>query len=256
MGRVTKTDGGFCEMSTEGLIKEPLNTWSSFSFILVGLLIAWKVMCGSFKNNANLFTKRDFMPIFFSSLVVCLGPCSMAKHASHTGIGDELDMLSMYLICGFMIAYGTQRFFHLGVVYFTNVFVLVIGVCEWISHIRGHIPIVGSPDNLIFAVFITLSVLIEVLILFVQQKNMRKRWGILSLVTLMTAFLIWNFSTTGAPLCNPRSLIQGHALWHLLDALALFFLFRFYVSEQNSESHSDQINLINECHYKDELTIT
>jgi len=28
--------------------------------------------------------------------------------------------------------------------------------------------------------------------------------------------------------CDPQSLLQGHAVWHLLSALALAALFRFY----------------------------
>jgi|FLYL01.1.fsa_nt_gi hypothetical protein len=35
------------------------------------------------------------------------------------------------------------------------------------------------------------------------------------------ATLIGNLSRTGGPLCRPDSLLQGHAVWHVLAALAL-----------------------------------
>src|SRR4051812_18599019 len=82
----------FCEASRPGLIKQPANTWSNIGFITSGLIIAWQVSLGRFKNN-NVFTRSNFTAIFFSSLAVFLGPASMAMHATETEIGGNLDML-------------------------------------------------------------------------------------------------------------------------------------------------------------------
>jgi hypothetical protein len=38
---------------------------------------------------------------------------------------------------------------------------------------------------------------------------------------LGTATAVNLLSRTGDPLCNPDSLLQGHAVWHVLTALAL-----------------------------------
>jgi hypothetical protein len=46
---------------------------------------------------------------------------------------------------------------------------------------------------------------------------------------ILTAFAIWN--GTKEWLCDPHSLIQGHAIWHILGAAAAYFLFRYYASE-------------------------
>ena len=35
--------------------------------------------------------------------------------------------------------------------------------------------------------------------------------------------------------CDPHSLLQGHAVWHLLDALSAYLLFRLWASEKTSE---------------------
>ena len=43
---------------------------------------------------------------------------------------------------------------------------------------------------------------------------------------------MWTAAKTGGPLCRPESLAQGHALWHVLDALAAWFLYRFFASER------------------------
>jgi hypothetical protein len=47
------------------------------------------------------------------------------------------------------------------------------------------------------------------------------------------AIVIWRLSHTGAPLCEPTSLVQGHAIWHLLCAGATVFIFLAYTNEKN-----------------------
>ena len=51
----------------------------------------------------------------------------------------------------------------------------------------------------------------------------------MSLASILVAFAIWNASK--AWLCQPRSLVQGHAIWHLLGAVSAYFLYRYYASE-------------------------
>jgi hypothetical protein len=50
-----------------------------------------------------------------------------------------------------------------------------------------------------------------------------------SLASILVAFAIWNASK--AWLCQPYSLVQGHAIWHLLGAVSAYFLYRYYASE-------------------------
>jgi len=47
------------------------------------------------------------------------------------------------------------------------------------------------------------------------------------------AFALWVPSLSGGPLCDPHSALQGHAAWHLLDALAAGSLFLYFASERN-----------------------
>ena len=45
---------------------------------------------------------------------------------------------------------------------------------------------------------------------------------------ILTAFAIWNVTKTW--LCDPHSLLQGHAVWHLLCAVSAYLLYRYYAS--------------------------
>ncbi len=235
MGPAQNVGGDFCEGPYDGLIKQPVNTWSNFGFITAGLLVAWQLMKGTYRQQRNMLTQNDFSAIFFSSLVVLLGPGSMAMHATLTPIGGELDMLSMYLICAFMVAYATQRYYRWGAPQFVVVFISVIVICEVVGLYHPHLPIIDYAGNAIFGGFIITAIIFEMLNSFVRKAQHEKKWGAFGLISLIAAFAIWNFWKNDSPLCDPHSLIQGHAIWHLLDALAVYFLFRYYVSEHREE---------------------
>jgi hypothetical protein len=54
--------------------------------------------------------------------------------------------------------------------------------------------------------------------------------GVAALASMLVAFGIWLLSTNGW--CDPGSIWQGHAAWHLLCAVAAYWLYRLYASER------------------------
>ena len=68
---------------------------------------------------------------------------------------------------------------------------------------------------------------------FINQKHQSNKryfpWYWLGIAFYMTAFVIWLQGYPNQPLCNPDSLIQPHAIWHILSScatLSFFFFFR------------------------------
>ncbi len=232
-GEADGTADVFCEAGHDGWIKQPANTWSNFGFMIAGLLIAWQLSTGKFSHLKNTLTQSVFFATFFSCLVVLLGPGSMAMHATQTSVGGFFDMLSMYLIAAFMVAFAMQRFFKLQPLYFTLIFGVVLGSCILAHFANVRVFFFGFFGSAVFAFYITVAIIFETLNLFVRKMKHNKMWGIAGLFFLLTAFGIWNISLTGAPFCDPSSLVQGHAIWHILDAVAVYCLFRHYVSEDN-----------------------
>jgi len=220
----------FCEASRPGLIKQPYNTWSNISFILSGLATGWLLMRGVYERFNNGMTQNPFYGIFYASLVVLLGPGSMAMHATTTMIGGFFDMLSMYLVASFTVAYAMQRFFRLKPLHFVGLFTLVLLICLWADGAPYHIIFWFFGDTT-FAFFIGLTIFIETLNTYVRHLHHELKWAIAAVGSLLTAFFIWNITRTGTSLCDPYSPFQGHAIWHILDAVSTFCLFRYYVSE-------------------------
>jgi hypothetical protein len=231
MGTPDGSGAGFCEAPHDGLIVQPFNTWSNLSFIMAGLLISYELSSGKFDSKRNKLTKGEFYGAFFSSLAVLLGPGSMALHATTTKVGGFFDMLSMYMVASFTFTYALERFFNLKPLTFIFVFASVIATCLYMQTLPYDIPVVHYMGNFMFALFIFLTVVFEALNSFVRRLDHELKWGILSLCSLLTAFLIWNLSLSSSPFCDPSALIQGHGIWHILNAVAVYFLFRYYVSE-------------------------
>ena len=225
-----KVASEFCEASGPGLIKQPANTWSNISFIISGLLIGWQLMQGAYSDRNNSITRNPFYAIFYASIVVLLGPGSMAMHATTSDIGGFFDMLSMYLVSSFTVAYALQRFFKLGTGYFIAKFIVLLSFCIWADGAPYHIIFWFFGDT-VFASYIGITVIIEVGNRYIRHKHHDVRWALGAFGLLMSAFLIWNLTRTGTSPCHPDSLIQGHAAWHILDAVAAYFLYRYYASE-------------------------
>lgn len=221
----------FCEFSRDSLFKEPINTWSNIAFIAAGLTSAWLSMKGNFQSDYSAGTENVFVAGFFSSLIILLGFGSMAMHATETKFGGDLDMLSMYLIAAFTTSYAIQRFFGWGYFSFGVIFVLTVALCIWAGTFYDRIPVIDYAGDAAFAFFVSVTVFFELLNSVWRKIARESKWGIYALISFLGAFAVWNFGKNDCPFCRPDSWVQAHAVWHLLFALALFFVFCLYMSE-------------------------
>jgi Ceramidase len=218
----------FCEAARDWVIRQPANTFSNVGFVAAGLLIAWHA---SVRDNAGTtLSGHRHLATAMACLVVLLGPASAAMHATQSAIGGHLDMLSMYLIASFAASYATMRWLRGDTLLLAAVFGAGVAFCEIVGARGGGVPVVMSSGNAAFAFLLVLAVVLEVLIMLRRETRAQRLYAYASLGSILTAFAIWNASK--ATLCDPHSLIQGHAVWHILCAAAAYFLYRYYASEQ------------------------
>jgi hypothetical protein len=60
-------------------------------------------------------------------------------------------------------------------------------------------------------------------------------WYPVGIVSFLVAYTIWLTGTANDAACNPDSLIQAHAIWHLLTALATWGFFQYFRTERALE---------------------
>jgi hypothetical protein len=123
-----------------------------------------------------------------------------------------------------------QRFFRLLPLHFALIFAITLMICLWADGAPYHIIFWFFGDT-VFAFLVGLTIVTEVMNTYIRQLDHDKRWALGAVGALFLAFFIWNITKTGTSLCDPYSPVQGHAIWHILDAVSTFCLFRYYVSE-------------------------
>jgi hypothetical protein len=226
LGPDTGRGGSFCEAARDALVRQPANTFSNLGFVIAGLAVASHVSRrGSGAMNPSLGTA-------YAVLVVLLGPGSAAMHASQSVLGGHLDVYSMYLLACFVFAYAVARLLALSPNGFGGLYVALLGVCTIAEFTPADVPVLMTVGNTVFAVLLLGGLVLEVVLRLRGDNRLDLRWGVASVVTLLVAFVVWSLGKDGGPLCDPQSLLQPHAVWHLLDALAAWLLFRYYASSR------------------------
>lgn len=218
----------FCEAARDGFVRQPANTFSNIGFVTAGLLIAWHARGRADAGTSVILGRR--LATAMACVVVLLGPGSAAMHATQSAAGGHLDMLSMYLIASFAAAYAVMRWRHGGPWLFAVAFAAGVAVCELVGAWGGDVPVVMTSGNAVFALLLVVATVLEVAIMRRGETRVRRGYAYGSLASILVAFAIWN--VTKVRLCDPDSLVQGHAIWHILCAVAAYFLYRYYASEE------------------------
>jgi hypothetical protein len=218
----------FCEAGRGWAVRQPANTFSNVGFVTAGLLIAWHA--GNRRHLGTTLSAHRHLPTVIACIVVLLGPGSAAMHATQTALGGHLDMLSMYLVASLAAAYAAMRWRRRGIRFFAAVFVGGIVFCELVGSWSVELPVLMHPGNAAFGLLLVTAAALEVVIMRRAEADARRVYAYLSLASMLTAFAIWN--ATKVWLCDPHSLIQGHAIWHFLCAVSAYLLYRYYASER------------------------
>lgn len=82
----------------------------------------------------------------------------------------------------------------------------------------------------LFAALLVVGVGLELRLALTRRAATRPRLLLGALALMATAFALWALDET-LVLCDPSSVLQGHAAWHVLGAAALVVLSRYYTGE-------------------------
>lgn len=211
----------FCEMPRTGtFLLQPANSFSSFGFVFAGFLMIL------------LARSRDWMSAFPSQAASILGVAaiitgvgSVLLHATLTLWGQFFDVLGMYLVSGFFLIYAIAKWRGIAdrraMFYYALLCVVLVAILYALPDVRRWL----------FAVILLAAIVLELVFARPLRPQVRTGYYVAGLVTNIVAFTIWNLDQRGQ-LCAPESLLQGHAVWHLLGAVALWFAFLYYRSER------------------------
>ena len=201
--------GEYCESrdlcawaERQRVVVEPWNTWSNAAYLIIGL------------SHAFAWRRRPSF-LAFSAAMVLLGLGSLLFHASVTHLFRMVDVAGMFAVACALAALATAA--HGWRRAYAGWFVAWILICaarfQW-----------GFPTEVVLVTACVVS--LPVLAVAYADSRRARLWiaGALFSMTWAFVFRVWDMQGS---MCLPEAgIVQGHALWHLLSAVALLCLFR------------------------------
>lgn len=221
----------FCEFPREGLIRQPSDSSSNLFFGVVGFFILGLYSGKQFPSNFTLTAAMSG----FGCLFVCSG--SAYYHASLTFYGQFLDNIGMFLVLIPFFNYTLQKLNILDNDHFWQLYTAILAV---VVVVELYVP---SVRRYIFAVFIVVLLGFEFYRIH-KTPGQDKTYLIIGLVVFLTAYAIW-YLDLDKIICDPKSWKQGHAIWHLLSAAAVFMVYKHYELGATEDKASDEQPLHN-----------
>ncbi len=202
-----------CERLGSGLFAQPVNTVSSFAFLLVGVWIVFR--------GRSVAGHRVELAIF-GLAVASNAAGGLLFHGLQTSSARWVHDLCILSVVLFIVAFDVARFQHRSTSWTAEVYLASLGV---LGLVLALLP------NVTLGLFAALGIAIggleladyrrELPVVRAEGFTARRlaRLGVLVALALgTTAFLV---GLTGSPLCLPESAFQWHAVWHVLAAVAM-----------------------------------
>jgi dihydroceramidase len=207
-------DHCFCEAIRTSGIAQPANTWSCLGFVWLGLFVLWL----AFEDARNKKIAADSSPlhpgysVLYGAALILTGVGSAALHATLSLAGQFTDVFGMYLIGTFIVLQGISRLSRLSpkIAIFSYLFSnTLLAILLWFF---------PPARRYAFALLVIVAIVIQI-----RAQNRERpgssRYFWLAAAALALGFVFWILDITKV-LCSPHSWLQGHAVWHLLSAVA------------------------------------
>jgi hypothetical protein len=215
----------FCEAVRDQFVRQPANALSGLSFVGVGLLALPRRRRQH--RDAPKSGGAEQAQYLFAIAALVIGMGTVFYHASLTFVGQTLDVFGMYLLVTMIGLSILIRRWSLSV-RMTVVFGAVVNTLLLVL-------LIAAPDyrRIVFAGLVVLLIGLE------SSMGRRREAGGRRVFWLATAilaggFVVWAIDYTRIA-CSPASWLQGHAIWHLCGAAAVWFAMRYYAGPETSD---------------------
>jgi hypothetical protein len=219
-------DGCFCEAVRDQLVRQPANAVSGLAFVGIGMLILLSRRTEAADPEpvaSNPIRSQRIHAILLGVATLVVGIGTTLYHASLTFWAQTLDVLGMYLIATFIVVYNLGRLSALS----TAAAATIYGVGNAVL-LSGLIAF-PQGRRFAFAALVVLAAGLEIAARRKRTPGPRANRFRAALLVLAAGFAIWVADITLAA-CSPYSWLQGHALWHLAGAAAVWLVFQYYYS--------------------------
>lgn len=205
----------FCEENLCSWIAQPSNTWSNLPFIIAGIMII------------RASSKRSLLKALGHSAWF-LGLGSAMFHATATFMFEAWDLLGMYMISGLMLTLNAARYWQFSKARQAIIPYIMMTIMALILLVTFR-----EIGIALFTLQITAALTLEVLI-HLRDDAVDFKYAKRFIGAFILAFFFWNMDIQKV-WCDPKNhVLTGHAVWHFLNAVAIWNIYRFYEQFQLS----------------------
>lgn len=205
----------WCEETLCSIISEPANTWSNLLYLLFGIYIFLK------HRKSQTLELKAIGPLMFF-----MGACSFFYHMSNFYLSQIFDFLGMFLFLYWLIFINFRR---LKLITKKNVFPLYLLLNVGTLVVLHSMYLYNLKFQLLI-VLIALALLFTESLIFMRNRYNHPSYKdlFLSLILLSIAE-VFSLLDGARIMCDPSNhFVQGHAIWHAIGAVGLYFSYVFY----------------------------
>lgn len=204
----------YCEETLCQFISEPANTWSNLSFIIVGLIIFFKVQ--RHQNDSRFVELYGLNTIF-------VGATSFFYHLSNNFLTQFIDFLGMYAFFGLLLLGNLEL---LGKI--KKAKLLPIYLLSFIpySALFFTFRYLGIPVQLSMALIVGGGLITKFLVVRVYSISLKWLFIALGIFGLALTCQVLDINRVW---CDPSNhWLQFHGLWHIFNGLGMGALFIYF----------------------------
>lgn len=204
----------FCEERLCAWVAEPSNAWSSVGYVVIGLVMLVQALRPAVLPRS----------IAVAAAQIMIGVGSFFFHASGIFWGELVDQIGMFMLSALILAFSVAQARGLTAARTVGLYGgLVVGSTLLMLAVRP----IGIP---LFAVQLAVGLGWQIVMWrgATLDEKTRYRPFFTGLFVFLISFGIWITDISGL-VCNPQNhILTGHAIWHVLNAISVAFLGRFY----------------------------
>ena len=223
----------WCEENLCAFVSQPANTWSNLAYLVTTALMLLDV--GTLpravsKSGASPGTLTRQMLILYPYMNFVCGVLSLIYHLSNIYPTQVLDFVGMFAVTGWCMAANlirsrtgltttnsAKRFISC-----TMVSVIFATHVLYTHYIKIQVLVMGA-----IVVIMASDLLLCRTVDLRQGRGYGMYWTSLFFLTIAA---IASFTDHKRIFCNPKDhIVQGHAIWHVLSAIALYCLWKHYL---------------------------
>lgn len=204
----------FCERNRDRCVAQPANTWSNLAYLGAAFAVHRAARAGRGRRATGLADK--VFAALLAAECVFLAVASGLFHASVTRWAERLDLSATYGAVLGLLGYALARLRDRTATKPRRALWIASGVLAaqaLITAVKFHL----NDFVLLPAVLVALALCLAALRAQGRAEGAPLRAGI---AAAALAGVVWGLDL-GRVVCAPESLVQGHAAWHVLTAVAI-----------------------------------